>query len=61
MNSPEDATSQDSSPEQVQQLIRLLQTGEATNIALALQLAAGIGHPAAFQQYLLVLLPLYNL
>ena len=60
MHLPE-STTPDSSPEEVQQLIRLLQTGERANIELALQLAEGLGNPATFQQYLYDLLPLYQL
>ena len=61
MHIPEDSTPQEGSPTQVQQLIRLLQTGEQANIELALQLAEGLGNPAAFQAYLHDLLPLYQL
>ena len=51
----------DALTEQAAQLIRLLQTKEATNIKLAFLLAEGLGNPAAFQAYLQGLLPLYPL
>jgi Leucine-rich repeat (LRR) protein len=46
---------------QVAQLIRLVRSGEEANIKLALLLAKSLGNPAAFQQYLEGLLPLYHL
>jgi hypothetical protein len=46
---------------QVEGLIRLVRSGEQTNIELALLLAEGLGNPPDFQQYLGGLLPLYQL
>ena len=56
----ENTTPEESSSAQVQQLIRLLQTGEPTNIELAFTLAKGLDHPLAFEQYLQDLLLLYH-
>jgi len=46
---------------QVEGLIRLVRSGEQTNIELAFLLAEGLGNPAPFEQYVEGLLPLYNL
>ena len=46
---------------QVEELIRLVRSGEETNIQLALLLAEGLGNSVPFQQFLDGLLPLYQL